>query len=329
MKSPTSHPLIRKSGPAAARIVFLFILVLGMLQSIAQASSGFSPTGGRPFGDKSAWNSVIGRNPVLDPNSNTIVKALASGDHPGIADLYAFGIPIYGANARTPKYNITCLKPWGTCPLQAESPVPIPEGAKRSRGSDGKMEVINYRAGRAYEFWQYRNDYASTSWGGIVHDVYHGDGREGSATGSGVSQLAGLVRVADINNGVINHALVFSTNHCMTGATNFRYPAIKTDGKFSGPGAVMEGSRLQLDPSINVAAIPNITKGEKMVAKALQKYGAYVIDCGGANMAFIFEQPTPGQTDPYPGVGFTYDYFGMDHIPWERLRVLQAWNSYD
>ena len=89
---------------------------------------------------------------------------------------------------------------------------------------------------------------------------------------------------------------------------------------------IPEGYRIQLDPSIDVGAIPGITPGEKVIAKTLQTYGAYLVDQGGATMAFPFEL-VPDATSSNPGqvwvnAGFTWDYFGMSHIPWNRLTVL-------
>lgn len=284
-----------------------------------------APVMGRPFSATGPWNLAIPADPVIDPNSAAMVANLASGAHPGVANLYNFGTKVYEADASTPRYRIDCQPPgnWGACNLEAQ-PVPIPDGATANSGSDAAMTVLDREAGLGYCFWQYRNDRATTSWGNVYSLSDEGDGTPPVCTGSGLPSLGGLVRMSEIEAGQIDHALNFSTQFCQSGT--FRYPAGKTDGKQGGSGAVPEGARVQLDPSIDVAAIPGITPGELAVARALQVYGAYATDCGGSTMAYTFEHPRDG-ADPYPGVGFTFDYFHMDRIPWDRLRVLRSWNG--
>jgi hypothetical protein len=46
-----------------------------------------------------------------------------------------------------------------------------------------------------------------------------------------------------------------------------------------------------------------------------------VVDNGGAPMAIVFEAPN-GQPDLYPGVGLSWDYYAMSHIPSSSLFVL-------
>jgi hypothetical protein len=253
-----------------------------------------------------------------------MVSALANDPHPGVADLYAYGVPIWDSYAGSPLYNITCTRDWGTCGLEA-GPVPIPTNASATPvANDGAMVVVDWATRRSFEFFEAQRSRTgwTAGWGGVLS--IDGIGNGGQATGSDISRLAGVVRTFEMRQGVINHALVFSTNNACHGV--YRFPAGTTDGSSLRSSCIPEGARIQLDPSINVDAIANMTAGERVVARALQKYGAYAIDNGGANMAFIFEVPS-GETDPYPSVGFTGDYFGMDRIPWTRLRVLRQWDG--
>jgi hypothetical protein len=287
-----------------------------------QAAPGV-PSSARFFAPNSAWNTPVPASPVLDQGGRAMVNHLASGAHPGIANLYEFGVPIWEADATTKRYAVNCMHSWGTCQLEQE-PVPVPAAAVPSSGSDAAMVVIDRSTGKAYEFWEARRNSSGwqAGWGGVVS--INGSGTPGAAVGSGISRLAGVVRTSEVRQGRIDHALVFSTNNACRSVK--RFPASKTDGASSRTDCIPEGARVQLDPAINVEALPGLTAGERMVARALQTYGAYAIDNGGANMAFVFETPS-GESDPYPAVGFGWDYFGMDRIPWNRLRVLRQWDG--
>ena len=295
----------------------------------AHAEAGFAPASGRPFDTGSAWNTPIPAGAALDARSAEIATTLSSA--PGIANLYAYGVPVYEADATTPRYTITCTKAWGTCPFAGKQ-VPLPTGATPSSGTDRAMVVNDWSTNTVFEFYQFSWNSGSpvTGWGAV--GPFSGSGRDrengriGNSTGAGVSRLAGVVRLWELQRGFIDHALVFSTKYCEAPTTNFRYPATKSDGKFTGLGSIPEGARIQLDPTINVDALTNITPAEKIVAKALQKYGAYAMDCGGANMAFIFETPS-GEANTYSTVGLTADYFGMKGIPWQRISVLRQWDG--
>lgn len=284
----------------------------------APAAAPTSSSLGQVFHPTSAWNTAIPAGAPLDPNHRAVSTYLAAPGSNQVADLYEFGVPIWTATSSTPKYSINCTMSWGTCTLEGQ-PVPIPSGATPSAGSDGAMVVVDTTAKKVYEFWQARRVGSAwvASWG-AVSDLA-GQGRPAEATGAGISRLAGVIRMDEIARGSINHALVFSTNNACAAVK--RFPATKTDGVSVRSDCIPEGGRIRLDPSINVNAIPGITAAERIVAKALQTYGAYAIDNGGARMAFIFESPN-GKANPYPGAGFSWDYYAMNKIPWAKIQYL-------
>ena len=290
-----------------------------------------TPVTGRPFTAGSAFNLQIPTAPVLDPASSTWAGQLGAPGNAQSALLDETGVAVYEANAATPRYTVRCTESWGPCPLAAQ-PVPIPIGARAPTGSDGAMVVIDSSTRKSYEFWQARPTGTGgweASWGSV--NSIDGDGYDASGsspTGAGISRLAGVVRLQELAAGRINHALVFATGISSPGT--FRYPASKTDGgnMFGSATPLPEGARVQLDPSINVDAITNITAAEKAVARALQTYGAYNIDNGGYRaMGFSFETASAGEASPYAGAGLAWDYAGMPHIPWNRLQVLRQWDG--
>jgi hypothetical protein len=287
----------------------LGVVVVGSTAAVSTPLAEAATAVPRPFASTSPFNVTVAAGAALDPLSASMV---AHATRTGMvnANLFAYAVPIYAATASTPTYAVTCsMEPaWGTCPFRGRK-MPIPNGAVPSAGSDKAMVVVD--AGRTIsgEYWQAT--------------------RSGASTGAGASRLGGVIRVSEIKAGRIDHALVLqSDNVCRE---QIRPPAIKTDGDSSRTDCIPEGARLQLDPSISVTSLPGITPGEKAVARALQLYGAYVIDRGGAPLAISFER-APDATASNPGLVYTtaglrWDYDDLPHIPWSRLRVLKSWDN--
>lgn len=269
-------------------------------------------------------------------NSATWVSYLSATGASRIADLYDYGVTVIPASAitsSTPRYDVKLTQPWGSDPFGTYT-VPIPLGTKVPPGSDGQITVQDPLTGKVFGIWQAKYDSAtntwSGSWGGMTDLKGNGVDGSGSATASNISRYAGVITAAEFSaavaaNSGVNHALVFATD---IAGPAFVGPATKSDGANLAGVAVPipEGYRIQLDPSINVDAIPGITAGEKVIAKTLQTYGAYVVDQGSARMAFAFET-VPGATKANPGAvwtnaGLSWDYYDMAKIPWSKLRVL-------
>ena len=275
---------------------------------------------GRPFAATSVWNTPIPSNPAIDRNSAAMVRSVTASNT-ATANLYEYGEPVFTAVAGTPTARVTCTENWGTCDVE-ERTMRIPADAKPTTGSDGRMIIVDLADRVACDFWQARRTGTgqwTTSWATCAPLDGSGSGPHGGATGAGLNALTGVVRTFEMRNGHIPHTLSVATNNSCAGA--FRAPAVKSDGESGRADCVPEGARLQLDPSIDVDAIPGITPGERAVARALQTYGAINRDNCGSNLCVQFEAPF-GEADPYPGAGFKGDYWTMPHIPWARLRVI-------
>ncbi|MCJ8505911.1 hypothetical protein MRU69_13780 [Kocuria flava] len=297
--------------------------------TVAEASSSATTVSEeKPFAGTSPFNVPIPEQPALDPNSAAMV-AQASRSARVYANLYEFGIPVHSAPVGTPRHDVSCTAPWGTCPFQDRS-VAIPSHAAPNSGSDGAMVVMDATTNTVSEFWQARRSADgrwTTTWGAI--NSLSGSGWGGNSTGSGASRLGGVIRVDEIGSGVIDHALVVQSDNVCQGV--HRAPALKTDGTSTRSDCLPEGARLQLDPGLDVTAISGITPGEVAVARAMQVYGAYVVDQGGAALSMSFElAPDATPTSPgavYEAAGLRWDYYGMSKVPWNRLRVLATWQG--
>lgn len=317
-----------------ARAVTVSLLAAASVLSACSSAEEVEPPerwdGDTLFAPDSPWNSPIPEDPVLDEGSEGMVDALAE-ESGATALLYEFGVPIYQADADTPEVDVTCTRDWGECPVEA-APVRIPEEARASAGSDGALVVVDLVAGRSYDFWQAEpsgDGNWTVSWGtwaSLDGDGMGGKsgGEGGGASGAGINLLAGVVRTEEIREGRIDHALAFASD--LSCPDEYRYPATKTDGHATSRPCVPQGARLQLDPSIDVTAIPGITPAEVTVAQALQTHGGYLRDSAESALAVAFERPEDGDTT-YEDAGFPWDFYDMPHIPWEDLRVLRQWDG--
>jgi hypothetical protein len=117
----------------------------------------------------------------------------------------------------------------------------------------------------------------NTQWSGVPPTGF-------GSRGAGVPYLAGLVRPCEIGQRHIDHALAFAYQNTTSG---FVYPATKSDGTASN--GMPEGSRLQLNPAIPGSMIKSwgCLGACFTIAKALQRYGMYLIDTAGHPKVFL------------------------------------------
>ncbi|WP_440220137.1 hypothetical protein [Dietzia sp. MNB45] len=318
----------RPRWPARVAVAGVALALVAVLAVVAAMWAGSEPahraTAAEPFAPDSPFRTPVPADARVDPASD-LVTAHLTGEGRVYAGLVEFGIPVYTATADTPRYRVQCLRTqWGPCPFDGVD-TPIPDGARPHTGSDGAMVVVDEGAQLSYEFWQAARTVPGwvTSFGAI--NPLAGSGWGGAATGAGASRLAGVVRVAEIERGEIEHALVLQSDN--TCARMYRAPAIKTDGRSDRPDCVPQGSRLRLDPALDLDAL-GLPAAHLAVARAMQRYGGYVVDRGGSPLSISFEL-APDADGIYPGAvyrqaGLDWDYDGLEQIPWDRLQLLEG-----
>lgn len=304
------------------------IPALAMVLALVAVSGGVScsspsavETLANPFEASSPWRQEIPSDAPVDPNSAAMIAGVQA-ERALHANLINYGIPIYVANADTPTHSVSCTRvDYGICPF-AGWPVAIPDGAEPNSGSDGVLVSVEKDTGVIFEFWRAVHDGDKWRTEFAAVNSLHGSGWGGAATGSGASRLAGVVRVDEIAAGEIPHALALQSNNaCPT----FRPPALKSDGTSSRSDCIPEGARLQLDPSLDLNAL-NLKPGPLAVARAMQRYGGYLMDVADAALSVSFEldRTKPGELgETYSKAGFRWDYDAMENVPWEKLRVLR------
>lgn len=130
-------------------------------------------------------------------------------------------------------------------------------------------------------------------------DLY-GDGIPGAHGGSALSSIGGTLRLGELVPGsVIHHALkvnlygarnYFYAENEADGKAGYRWPATAADGYANDPDnrnryqgenpALQMGSLLAIHPDVDLEAneLELETEAAKILAQALQDYGAYVVD---------------------------------------------------
>lgn len=246
----------------------------------------------RPYGDDSPFNRRLPANPKVAANSSTVVgRALGFGP---ITHLRAgtagteedYGDVTYWSRPSDPEYTIHCVEDWGRCAIEGHV-VRIPAAAQAAKGSDGHMTVIDQQSGWEYDFWTVRSKGPNggridIGWGGRTR--IDGDGLGSDGTAAQFGNLAGKLRVEELEAGRIDHAL-FIAMGCDNGT--YVYPASKTgqscsDIGQSNAGAPAMGSHFMLDmTAAEIEALP-VPAWKKTILHALAEYGAFMGDTGGA-----------------------------------------------
>lgn len=264
------------------------------------------------------------------------VNRLKTAGLPPAISLFEWSVPVFDADASTPKVNIWCYltdiqASWNTCNGINLSPQPVPQGVFPQRGGDRHLIIIDNSGRKIYNYWIWKDCFLTFNpnnarWCPASGNVASIDGN-GVGGASNVAKLAGgIIRTYEIERGYIDHAIAFSTATTCKGDPV--YPALNSDGtNVNQSTCIPIGSRIQLDPSINVDALTNITPMEKMIAKALQKYGAYANDTSGI-FGFSVEFDRTGRKVYQKAGAPETDHFALKGIPWDKVKIVEPqWNK--
>lgn len=281
---------------------FLITAIALMIVSTCSASALLRSTF---YSTASQWNTAIPSNAVVDPNSAGMVQTLV--DQTGqtgfaIASGY-FGIPLYYANVSTKKYDIPMTS--GYAGKTIIKGVPIPDGAAPDPGSDHHLMIVEPTSRCEYDLLGAVNNNGTwtTWWANTIKTNSTGFYPYGlAARASGFALGGGLILPQEIATGKIEHALAF--NYPMTKAGGPIKPATSSDGTNTSVNAIPEGARIQVDPSYDLTAA-GYTGWQYTVARALQVYGMYLADTGGAFT--LYAQDPQSSTVQYP--------WGSDQFP--------------
>jgi hypothetical protein len=243
------------------------------------------------------------------------------------------GMPIYPvAQTVNVGFNDCQNKGWTDPKLIAQwQNVPIPAGATEANGTDSEMSIYDISTKTLWDFWVMRqnNGQWTACWGGRIQHTDQSDGiypNPYGTTATGLPFIGGEISAQELKDGVINHVMGISLASPAKWPT-FSWPANRTDGYNldNQTHAIPEGTRMRLDPSVNVDAL-NLTPVGKIIAKAAQKYGFVVWDQAGSVSLRAVNPMTytlAGQADPYPALfGGMANWQVLQNFPWDKMQFM-------
>ena len=279
-----------------------------------------TPTSTRLYSATSPFNVPIPATARLAPNSAAMVSAslLPYTSNANFANSDDWGISIVNARATDPLRQVGTFS-WGYGADIAQPSVRIPDGAAPTTGGDHHLAVID--GDRELDMWV-AGQQTDGSWmaGARTVTSITGSGIAAPIAGNaaGFALAAGIVRPEEIAAGRIDHALTFTSPYVRNAIVA---PAVHGDGSQTDPNAMPMGTRIQLDPSTDISALP---RPQRIIAQALKDYGAFLTDSSGSlairGEASIGRASQGGPADIWSPVGVQDS--SLRSVPWARMRVI-------
>jgi hypothetical protein len=296
-------------------------------------------TAWRPFNAASPWNTPIDAGATVDANSAALVADFAqSSQWPFFTiNIETYSVPVYFADAGIPMQTVTATAVGGQGFETGSAQVPIPAGAAPAAGTDQHLSIVNRQTNQEWGMWAASQGPSGWSCAVCATADLSGTGVRPptenppwwmghGARACGFPLVAGLITVDEVREGSIEHALAIAYPHIRS-----RYytppasTAQSTTDQALGTRGVPCGGRIQLDPALDLNAL-GLSASGKIVARALQKYGAYVGDFSGAVSLYADASPT-AQAVWKTGLLSTYEI--KDQINLNKFRVLEIGHLYD
>ncbi len=265
------------------------------------------------FSADSFWNTPLPPNAPTHPDNVRFMEfSRRSTTEPGVhLNLTAWTIPLYNTDAETPLrpvarrlateesgrlFRANSLPYLHPGHREGHDPsfgpeIPIPPAAEPDGQTDAHLAILDEERRVAWDMWAAHRT-SGGDWEACTGISYSLDGTGvfdpadfpirngesihlyGPGRATGVPIIAGLILHDEILAGRIEHKLVFACKNSGLLAHYFP-PAIWTDGGV--PGGLPAGVILQLDPTLDLDAL-ELTPGARVVARALQEYGAALVD---------------------------------------------------
>jgi hypothetical protein len=257
-----------------------------------------SETPYRAFTADSWWNTPLPDDPPGNSYEAEILDYLSSGDESGGGCLTLagagdspWGHPIYWAKPGDPVYDVEEIDVTRRPPELEHLRVPI--GAQPAANNDGTMTIFDRDKGYVTALTNASYDADKDEWStagatvtylnsnGLSAEVSGADDPRNVGTHRGNNGATMAVRWDMVRAGAIPHVLKIAAGPEV--ADRAVFPMAGSDGDYHGsdPSVPPQGLRMRIDPAINLNEL-NLHPEALVIARALQRYGVYIGDSGGA-----------------------------------------------
>ncbi|NMO15779.1 hypothetical protein HPC49_03475 [Pyxidicoccus fallax] len=272
----------------------------------------------QPFRSDSVWNLPIGKGALYADTTDPATRDFIATSIGGMtinawANWDQYSHPITLASSSDPWATVTDYND-----SSRSGAYNIPASATIATGSDKHMHIIHPTRRYIDEAWD-TTRLSSTSYRVGRHhriDLYgSGLGPQNGVRAYGGSAVGGLIRAWETTpthpnyTGKIQHALAVAIDRVQLyyssgwsgydangygTAKGYVWPATEQDwgSESTYKGQVPMGAYFAIPPSVDINA-QGLTAEGRMVAQALQDFGAYVTDATGATWAFYVEPTAP------------------------------------
>lgn len=257
-----------------------------MLPPGCDRSNGLSDpsTGSRdparwPFASSSPWNTPLGTEAAFAPADDPQVRSLVNPAPTAWINATSYSQPLYYASKDDPVVTVHEEH----CP---DARFRMPLHAKPAAGTDANLNVVDPTHSYVDECWDTKGEHPDLTCGRHVRTDLRGQGfGEGGTRAARASAIGGLIRTWELRAGRIRHALALSlpAGDLARGPV---WPATEddADAEWTYNGSVHMGSLVALPADVDISGL-GLDRSGRVLATALQDFGAYVIDkAGSANL---------------------------------------------
>lgn len=313
--------MLRHCLPAAALIGAVLITgcaQTGAIPATTLAVPAEPAAGWRPFSPDSPWNTQIPPDAKTDPNSDVLIADVGAGGALYI-NMPEWSVLVkYFDSSKAPMQPVRALYAGRHGPgFERGDRVPLPADTLPEDAAPSQRHYVTLVDPARNLAWDMRQpgrteegewfagfgaaiDLSGT---GVATPWMQAERADlsGGARPSGAPLMAGLIRIGDVKAGRIDHALAFAYPHARTG--RFLPPASMALDAADKAGERLTGlplgARIQLNPDFDIDNTL-LSPGAKVVAAALQAYGAILVDTAGSTV--LFAESGPGQLAGWEGV---------------------------